>query len=102
QRISRSEFGFIANVGYDAYSYPAARQTGRLRQATFRHILRGTSDDPIPKGWEAFRGLKSDVATFVFPGTSERSGEVSETLDAKRAHQPICDLRLDFLKPILL
>jgi hypothetical protein len=29
-----------------------------------------------------------DVATFVFSGTSERSGEVSETLDAKRAPRP--------------
>ena len=33
-----------------------------------------------------------DVATFVFSGTSERSGEVSETLDAKRAPRPPASL----------
>ena len=38
-------------------------------------------------GWNGI-DREIDVATFVFPGTSERSGEVSETLDAKRAPRP--------------
>ena len=41
-----------------------------------------------PHAAAAFRGLESDVSTFVFSGTSERSGEVSETLAAKRAPCP--------------
>ena len=33
---------------------------GREWEATFGHILRGTSANPIPKGGEAFRGVESD------------------------------------------
>ena len=48
QRISRSESGFIANVGCDdENNIPDARRVGRQWQATFRHILRGTSVNPI-------------------------------------------------------
>ena len=58
QNILRSEFGFIANVGYDDdKNLSDARQTGRLWQVTFRHILLVTSANPFPKGGEAFRGL---------------------------------------------
>ena len=63
RNISRSESGFIANVCYDdEKNLSDARQTGRLCQATFRHILRGTSANPHHKGGESFRGLESDCA----------------------------------------
>ena len=58
RKTSRSESGFIANVGYDdENNISTACPTGRLWQATFWHILRGTSANPLIKGGEAFRGL---------------------------------------------
>ena len=46
----------------------------------------------ISTGWNGI-DREIDVATFVFSGTSERSGEVSETLDEKRAPRPPASLR---------
>ena len=69
QRISRSESGWGRifammmllfcpwQQAYKNRNLSDARPIGRLRQATFWHILRVTSANPLHKGGEAFRGL---------------------------------------------
>ena len=69
--------------------FAACRATGKTEDATrFRRVGIPSRNVRLDKpGWNGI-DREIDVATFVFPGTSQRSGEVSETLDAKRAPRP--------------